>query len=219
LSGTDYAGIFTGAAVMIRALLLIFILSCIPAGASQMLWNSGAPGVWGITLRQDSSAEAIVQPFALTTDAIIDRIGVGIGSGADLNLTGFKVTITSIESVEDVPGSQIGESFHLLPQSGAALAYAYSDIQPVVLEAYKVYGLVIEPGDLQMYGAVAYCWGSAYGWGTSDGWQTNFRLPYQTAVRVYGTPVPEPASLFVLLTAAGTCAISASRCIRKIRTK
>jgi hypothetical protein len=92
-----------------------------------------------------------------------------------------------------------------MPATGAALSYAYVDIDPIFLDCNKTYGLIVEPGDDQMYGSVAFCWGNVQAWKTSDNWATKTKLDYRTAIRIYGTAgeVPEPSSLLALICGIG----------------
>ena len=188
---------------------IIFFTVILPVGAEDTLYNAGLAGIWGVVIRQDSDVEAIVQPFRPVVSGWATRIGIAIASGADPNGVGFKFALTDTNLAADIPGTEIAGSWNIMPVSGAALSYAYITIPGVYLSKDKVYGLRVEPGDSEMYGAVAYTYPGPLGIGTSDGWATNFVLPYTTAIRVYGTAVvPEPASVFALLT--GIFAIGAS---------
>ena len=179
-------------------LVLLLVTITLPVTASDLLYDAGAPGVWGVVLRQNSSMESILQPFHLQKASWINRIGIGIASGADPNHVGMKVTLTSTHLGTTIPGTTIAGSWNFKPIAGAALAYAYIDIEPVFLDANDLYGLKIEPGDSQMFGSVAYCWNGWLGRCTSDDWATSKSLPYPTAIRIYGTEVPEPTSLVCL---------------------
>ncbi|MEN6520757.1 MAG: PEP-CTERM sorting domain-containing protein [Armatimonadota bacterium] len=196
---------------MIRVFFLAFVIitsMIVPASASEALYDAGSAGIWGIVLCDGSDAEAIIQPFHPKTSAWADRIGVAIATASDPNHMGFKVTMTATSLVTDIPGKRIAGSWTIYPVSGAALVYSYIDIDPVYLDYNEVYGLVIEPGDSQVYGSVAYCFGGGLGWYTSDDWQTCCRLPYRTAVRVYGTPVPEPAGILMLFSSLAGMGLS-----------
>lgn len=175
------------------------MLTAVLPAAADTLYNAGQAGIWGVVIRADSSMEAVVQPFRPITSGWAETIGIAIGSGADPNHVGFKFAITDTEKGVVIPGSQIAGSWNILPTSGASLVYAYIDITPVFLSSNKVYGLLIEPGDTEMYGSVAYTYPGPLAYGTSDGWATSFYLPYTTAIRIYGTAVvPEPSSLLAL---------------------
>jgi hypothetical protein len=180
-----------------RIIILVLLLATItiPVTASDLLYDAGAPGVWGVTLRPNSDMEAIVQPFHLQTTSWVDRIGIGIGSGTNPNHVGMKVTLTNMNLGASIPGTTIAGSWNLMPTAGGAFAYAYTDIEPILLDSGVLYGLIIEPGDAQMSGGVAYCWNGWIGRGTSDDWATNKPLYAPTAIRIYGTEVPEPTSL------------------------
>lgn len=197
---------------MTRILLVMMVLitSVASALASEALYDAGPAGVWGIALRKGSDAEAIIQPFRPKVSALADRIGVAIGIASDPNHAGMKVTLTATSIVTDIPGKRIAGSWTLYPVAGPALSYSYIDIDPVCLDTNEIYGLLIEPGDSEVYGSAAYCYGSGAGWRTNDNWQTTYGLPYRTAIRVYGTPVPEPAGMLTLISAlvgAGAVAV------------
>jgi len=198
----------------IIVLCVAALVALLPAARGDVMFDKGPVGLLGLVLRPNSNASAMVQPFQTRMSGWADRIGIGIASGADPNSVGFKVTLTDTNLVTLIPGTPIAGSWNLIPVSGPTLAYAYTDIEPVFLDHNQIYGLVVEPGDEQMYGSVAYAYGGA-GWATSDGWATNFRLPYSTCLRVYGTPVPEPSSLLVLSGAGAALALSARR--RRLR--
>ncbi|MEN6370817.1 MAG: PEP-CTERM sorting domain-containing protein [Armatimonadota bacterium] len=186
---------------MTRIRILVFLLIAsmtAPAVASETLYDAGPAGIWGIVLCDGSNAVELIQPFHPKTSAWADRIGVAIATASDPNHKGFKVTMTATSLVTDIPGKRIAGSRTIYPVAGAALEYSYIDIDPVYLDYNEVYGLVIEPGDSQVWGSVAYCYGGGLGWYTSDDWQTCYGLPYRTAIRVYGTPVPEPAGILIL---------------------
>lgn len=194
-------------------LICALVLAALSPVTSDVLYDAG---VWGAVLRPNSSLEALVQPFQTRMSGWANRIGVAIASGADPNHVGLKVALTDTDMVVSIPGTAIAGSWNVLPVSGAALVYAYFDIQPVFLDANKIYGLLIEPGDAEMFGSVAYTWLGGEGWGTSDGWETSFRLSYPTAIRVYGTAVPEPSSASVLAFAVISIATRTFRRTKKI---
>lgn len=183
------------------AILCILLLnSGFAAAGSDVLYDPGLAGIWGASIRPGTNLEAMVQPFRTRVSGWADRIGIGMGVGADPNYVGFRVTLTDTDLVTKIPGQPIAGSWSMHPAS-ASMAYTYIDIEPVFLDTNEVYALLIEPGDDQMFGGVAYTFLGGAGWGTSDDWATTVRLPYPAAIRVYGTAVPEPGSAFALAAA------------------
>lgn len=187
------------------ALAVVILLAvAVPSVFGDTFVDSGAAGIWGVVVRPDSNVEAVVQPFSPWISGYADRIGIAVGSGADPNHVGFKVTISEISSEtsflkSQLPGEPITGNWTLMPVQGAALVYSYINIDPVYLQKGKTYGLIVEPGDSEMYGSVAFCFGNVPAWGISDDWTTVSPLSYRTAIRIYGTRgVPEPSSLIAL---------------------
>lgn len=180
---------------------ILILLSIMPAARADLLYDNGQVGYWGASIKQDTGLVALVAPFILQQDSVIDRIGIGIASREDPNHVGFKVYLTNTDAGTHIPGKPIN-SWSIHPVSGAALAYSYIDIAPMNLRAGEAYALLIQPGDPSMSGAVAYSVYGYRGWGTSDSWATNFLLQYSTCIRLYGQAVPEPSTILSLLAIA-----------------
>ncbi len=198
---------------MMRAMVVVVMVLAagLPAGSSELLYDAGAIGRWGAILRPGSDFEALVQPWQIPATAWIDRIGIAIAKGADPNNAGFKVTMTDTRDVSELPGTPVAPSWYIQAPAGASFEYVYVDIQPVYYEYATVFAFVVEPGDAQMYGSVAYTLNVPAGWGTGDGWGSTFRLPFGICSRIYGTPVPEPGSAIGLTGAAAFLALSMRR--------
>jgi len=190
--------------------LFSIALACaaLPAARGDLLYDLGEPGSAGAVLKPGSNTEAIVQHFRLPVSAWVDRIGIAVASGEDPNHVGFDVTLTNTHAVTQLPGTPVAGPWSLMSVAGTKLAYAYLDIQPALLDTSEIYGLLVEPGDAEQYGGVAYTLRGYPGWGTADGWATSYWLPFAVCIRVYGTPVPEPPSAAAMTLAVAGLALS-----------
>ncbi|MBI2844585.1 MAG: hypothetical protein HYX78_14415 [Armatimonadetes bacterium] len=183
----------------ILPILLALTVAAVPA-VGALLGDLGEPSISGALIGAKYTTKSLVQPFELSKSAWLDRIGVGVASAVDPNRAGFRVSLTE-NLAAGLPGTTLA-SWSVSPQSGATFAYVYIDFQPILVVTGRTYGLLVDPGDDLMSGSVAFSratFGRA--WATSDGWITSFALPHPVCIRVYGTVVPEGASLSTLLAA------------------
>lgn len=195
----------------LRAAVWLAVLTSLVSASPCRAWlyDGGPEQHAAVSVAEGTNCVWVAQPFVLTSDCWATTFGAGIGRFQGPTDAGFDVYITT--TLDGLPGSAMFKLPQPLVPKTAGFVYYYETIEtPLFLNKDVAYAMVLMPSNPGFGGMVSLsAWSGYYGLGTGDYGQSWYYLARPLCVRLDGYPVPEPASISLLL--VGLCSIGLLR--------